>query len=273
MGAALLPANGIDICVETFGERKDPPLLLLAAGSSSMEWWEDEFCRRLAAGGRYVIRYDHRDTGRSTSFPAGAPPYTTRDLADDALALLDALGVVRAHLVGLAFGGALAQRIAVEHPARVRTLTLMATGPGAEDAPGEAGQEIVDETDWKDRKAAVDRIVADTLDLAGPLTFDEGHLRRIAERSFDRSTDMAASAVNHWLAERSPSVADRLGEITAPTLILHGTEDQVFPMAEAEKLMREIPEATLIPLTGVGHEFPPRAVWDVVLTVILDHTA
>lgn len=271
MGAALLPANGIFICVETFGERKDPPLLLIAAGSSSMDWWEDEFCRRLAAGGRYVIRYDHRDTGRSTCFPAGEPPYSTGDLAADALGLLDALDVVRAHLVGLALGGALAQRIAVEHPGRVRTLTLMATGPGVEDAPEDVSG--FDETDWTDRKAAVDRIVADTLDLAGPLTFDEGQLRRIAERSFDRSGGMAASAVNHWLAERSPSVADRLGEITAPTLILQGSEDKAVPMAAAESLMRDIPEATLITLTGVGHEFPPRAVWDVVLTVILDHTA
>ena len=273
MGAAMLPANGIDICVETFGERTDPPLLLIAAGSRSMDWWEDEFCRRLAAGGRYVVRYDHRDTGRSTSFTAGAPGYSTADLAADALGLLDALGLGRAHLVGLAFGGSLALRIAVERPARVRTLTLVATRAEPAEQRGGVPATPVEATDWSDRKAAVDRLVAETLDVAGPLTFDEGQLRRLAERAYDRTTDMAASEVNHWLATPGPPVAGRLGEITAPTLILHGTEDKVFAVAEAEALAAEIPEASVVTLTGVGHEFPPRAVWDVVLTLILDHTA
>jgi pimeloyl-ACP methyl ester carboxylesterase len=273
MGAAMLPANGIEICVETFGERADPALLLIAGGSRSMDWWEDEFCRRLAAGGRYVIRYDHRDTGRSTGFPAGDPPYALADLAADALGLLDALGRSRAHLVGLALGGVLAQRIAVEHPGRVRTLTLVSTGPDrAGPNDGTAAQDT-DDTNWADRRAAVDRTVAVTLDWAGPLTFDEGHVRRLAERAFDRTTDMAATARNHWLADRGTPVGGRLGEITAPTLILHGSEDKWSTLADAEALERQIPEATLVTLTGVGHEFPPRAVWDVVLTLILDHTA
>jgi pimeloyl-ACP methyl ester carboxylesterase len=273
MGAATLPANGIEVCMETFGERIDPPLLLIAGGASSMDWWEDEFCRRLAAGGRYVIRYDHRDTGRSTCFPAGAPPYSTQDMADDALGLLDALGTHRAHIVGLSLGGGLAQRIAVERPARVRTLTLLATGPEADEQHDGAAALRTEETDWRDRKAAVDRIVAGTLDRAGPLTFDEGHLRRLAERAFDRTRDMAATQTNHWLATRGAPIQGRLGEITAPTLILHGTEDPLFPLAQAQALEREIPEARLVTLTGVGHEFPPRVVWDVVLTLILDHTA
>src|SRR3954449_13202735 len=121
----MMPVNGIELCVETFGEPDDPALLLFAGGASSMDWWEDEFCRRLAAGGRFVIRYDHRDTGRSTSYPAGRPGYTDADLANDGLGVLDAFGVHRAHIVGLSMGGALAQRIAVERPHRLLSLTLM----------------------------------------------------------------------------------------------------------------------------------------------------
>src|SRR3982751_2720845 len=97
----MVPVNGIELCTESFGEPTDPAVLLIAGGASSMDWWEDEFCRRLAAGGGHVIRYDHRDTGRSTSFPAGAPPYSGVDLAHDALGVLDALGVSKAHVVGL----------------------------------------------------------------------------------------------------------------------------------------------------------------------------
>src|ERR687887_1422948 len=109
---------------------------------ASMDWWEDEFCERLAAGSRLVIRYDHRDTGRSISYEPGAPEYTFADLVDDAVGLLDSLGVARAHLVGMSMGGAIAQLAALNHPERVASLTLISTsaGPGDPDLPGPSDQ-------------------------------------------------------------------------------------------------------------------------------------
>ena len=95
--------------METFGDPADPALLLLAGMTSSMDWWDTRFCARLAAGSRYVIRYDQRDTGRSTTYPVGRPGYRSDDLVQDAAAILDALGVVRAHVVGISMGGAVAQ--------------------------------------------------------------------------------------------------------------------------------------------------------------------
>jgi len=94
-----------------------------------MDWWEEEFCQRLAAGGRFVIRYDHRDTGRSVSYPAGAPGYTGADLAADVTGVLDALGRRSAHLAGISMGGALAQQVALAHPGRVDSLVLISTSP------------------------------------------------------------------------------------------------------------------------------------------------
>jgi pimeloyl-ACP methyl ester carboxylesterase len=271
-GEMMVPANGIDLCVETFGERTDPPLLLIAGGASAMDWWEDEFCRRLGAGGRFVIRYDHRDTGRSTSFPAGAPPYSHVDLTNDALGLLDALGVTRAHIVGLSLGGGVAQRIAVEHPDRLLSLTLMSTSPGpaaeAEDAePVET--EPAEAVDWSDRRVAVGHLVADIRDCGGPFTADEPHLRRLAERVFDRTRDMAASQINHWLAGGGPPIRAGLRTISAPTLILHGTVDPLIAMDDAEALAREIPGARLVKLEGIGHEHPPAAVWNQIVTEIV----
>jgi pimeloyl-ACP methyl ester carboxylesterase len=241
----MVPANGVDLCVETFGDRTDPPVLLIAGGASSMDWWEDEFCRRLAAGHRYVIRYDHRDTGRSTSFPVGAPPYSMADLAADALGLLDALEIPRAHVVGMSMGGGLAQRIAVQ---------------------------MQDAVDWSDRTVVVDRLVAEVRQLGGPFTADEPHLRRLIERVVDRTTDMAAAPANHWLAGAGTPIRDRLAAITAPTLILHGAQDPVYPVAAAEALAAEIPGARLVLLEGVGHEHPPAALWTLVLTELLRHT-
>jgi pimeloyl-ACP methyl ester carboxylesterase len=257
----VVPVNGIELCTETFGEPGDPALLLIAGGARSMDWWEDEFCRRLAASGRFVIRYDHRDTGRSTSFPPGSPPYSEVDLANDALGVLDALSVHRAHLVGMSMGADLAQRIAVERPHRVLSLTLISAGPD----PSE-DREAPD--DAPDRRTAVDRLVAAAQDLGGPFTAAGPHLRRLAERAFDRTPDMAATQANHRRRTRGPALRDLLGRITAPTLILHGTLDPLVPAAHARSLADEIRGARLVWLEGVGHEFPPAAVWAQVIDEI-----
>ena len=271
MVAEALPINGIEICADTFGEPSDPALLLIAGGASSMDWWEDEFCRRLAGAGRYVIRYDHRDTGRSTSFPPGAPPYSGADLANDALGVLDALNVHRAHLVGLSMGGALAQKIAVERPHRVLSLTLMSTAAG----PSESTEATPQEPDpsWADRRTAVHRLVAAVRETGGPFTADEPQLRRLMERVFDRTVDMTASQTNHWCCASGPPFRHRLGSITAPTLIMHGTLDPLFPAAEARALQAEIPGSRLVWLDGVGHEFPPAAVWSLVIDEIIAQAA
>jgi pimeloyl-ACP methyl ester carboxylesterase len=143
-GDRMVKANGVELCVETFGDPGDPAVLLISGATGSMDWWEDEFCHRLACGERYVIRYDHRDTGRSASYPAGAPGYTGTDLVTDAVGLLDTLGVARAHLVGVSMGGGIAQQAALDHPDRVASLTLIAnspisTGAGHTHAPADGG--------------------------------------------------------------------------------------------------------------------------------------
>ncbi|GAA2608728.1 alpha/beta fold hydrolase [Paractinoplanes durhamensis] len=280
MVAETLPVNGIELCVETFGEPTDPALLLIAGGASSMDWWEDEFCRRLAAGGRHVIRYDHRDTGRSTSFPPGSPPYSGVDLAHDALGVLDAIGVHKAHVVGLSMGGALAQRIAVERPHRVLSLTLMSTtladspDDGTEEAPDSpALSEKPEGPDWTNRKSAVNRMIRATKELGGPFTADDAHLRRLAERIFDRTADMAATQLNHWCCPTGPPPRQPMSSISAPTLILHGTLDPMFPPEHAHALAAEIPGARIVWLEGVGHEFPPLAVWQQVIDEIIGHAA
>src|SRR5262245_65394993 len=98
-------SNGVDLCVQTFGDHAAPAILLIAGGASSMDWWHGEFCERLAAGGRFVIRYDHRDTGQSVAYPPREPGYDGRDLVADAVGLLDALEVDRAPRVGMSVGG------------------------------------------------------------------------------------------------------------------------------------------------------------------------
>jgi pimeloyl-ACP methyl ester carboxylesterase len=195
-------------------------------------------------------------------------------MAEDALGVLDALGIARAHVVGLSLGGGLAQRLAVEDPPRLRTVTLMSTTPGPVGEPtGVTAGPRPHPTDFSDRAAAVDELVACVAAAGGPFTADTTHLRQLVERVLDRTTDPAAAYRNHWLAAGGPPVRDRLGTVGVPTLIMHGTVDPLLSMAHPAALAREIPAARLVPLPGVGHEFPPRAVWGVVLEEILRHTA
>src|SRR5690348_3981912 len=129
MTQRMIQANGVELCTEPFGAPDDSPILLIMGAGASMLWWDADFCRRLAAGDRYVIRYDHRDTGRSTTFPPGNPGYTGAALVMDAVAVLDGYGISAAHLVGLSAGGGIAQCVALDHAERVRSLVLISTSP------------------------------------------------------------------------------------------------------------------------------------------------
>lgn len=278
-------ANGLTLCVQEFGVPTNPGMLLIAGAASSMDWWEAEFCERIAAGGRRVVRYDLRDTGRSAASPAGKPDYTAQDLVDDAVALLDTLDLAPAHLVGISMGGGIAQYIAVEHPHKLATLTLLSTspaGPAGPDRPdlpppaprmAEFFSAPPPEPDWTDRPATIAYLVAGLKPFAGGYGVDEPRVRAVVTRMYDRTTDIAASQTNHWILDGGgQSIRGRLGDITAPTLVLHGTDDPLFPIAHAEALAREIPGATLLPLPRVGHEFPPAATWDTVADALLRHT-
>jgi pimeloyl-ACP methyl ester carboxylesterase len=280
----LVRANGVDLCVETFGDPASPAILLIGGSESSMDWWEEEFCERLASGPRLVIRYDLRDTGQSVTYEPGAPQYTGSDLVADAVGVLDALAIERAHLVGISMGGGIAQHVALVHPARVASLTLISTSP-AVDGPAErdlppASDELKSifadpppPPDWSDRAAVIDYVVASQRPFEGSFASDEEALRGLVARIVDRTSNVESSLTNHSLLDEGEPVHGALDDIDAPTLVLHGTEDPLFPYAHGQALAAEIPGARLLALEGMGHQMPPRALWDRVVPAILEHTA
>lgn len=293
MAEKMIALGDAQICTEAFGRADDPVILLMAGAASSMDWWEDAFVQRLADGtgdgrGRYVIRYDNRDTGRSTSYPPGKPGYTGMELVTDALGVLDAYGVQTAHLVGLSMGGGIAQDIALRCPDRVESLTLICTSPAV---PGDPGSPALPppaehiqalfaapppDPDWSDREAVIQWFLNTEKAFAGSIPADDNRIRAIAGQAYDRTTNMAASQ-NHWRLGGEVLDADpaprSLAEITAPALILHGTEDPLFPYPHGEALAARIPDARLVPLEGGGHQMPAPEVWDTVITEILRHTS
>ncbi|MFD0412503.1 alpha/beta fold hydrolase [Streptomyces sp. NPDC127108] len=279
----FIRTNGVDLCAETFGDPADTPLLLIHGAGHSMQAWDEEFVLRLVAGGRYVIRYDSRDAGRSTGYPAGEPPYDLRALVTDAAGLLDGLGLPSAEIVGMSQGAAVAQLLALDHPGRVAALALASSTPGGpghdqSDLPpmSEALLAVFAEEapapDWDDRAAVIEYLVEGERPFAAhSRPFDTDAVRAQAERLVDHARDIAAQVTNPFMIDAGAPWRDRLGAITAPTLVLHGTEDPLFPLEHGRALAAEIPGAKFLAMEQTGHEVFPRAVWDEVVPALLGH--
>jgi pimeloyl-ACP methyl ester carboxylesterase len=275
-GAKLFDVNGVEICAETFGLASDPALLLIHGAAASLLAWDEELCRRLAAGGRFVIRYDHRDQGRSTAYPPGQPGYGLVDLSRDALGLLDALGVRRAHLVGRSLGGAIALRAALDRPERVASLTLVAASPGGPDLPPPSPEflaHIRRQPDWSDRAAIVEHVL-ELLRIfaAGSPEFDRDAMRALVALDVARTRNVASQQINPFVMALGEPLRPRLAEIRAPTLVIHGARDPAFPLAHARAAAREIPGARLVVLEAIGHDLP-RSTWERIVPAILHHTS
>lgn len=274
----ILQLDALELAIERRGPDGAPALLLIAGGAQSMDWWTPEFCDVLGAGELQVVRYDHRDTGQSSTCPPGHPDYTGDDLAADPLRLLDALGIEQAYLVGMSMGGGIAQSIAVRARERVRSLTLVETSPAGGDHGGlpppspeiAATWEATEpEIDWADETVVIEYRVDVERPYAGPLGFDEARVRAVATLEVRRSRNMASSMANHFIAEPGASVDPT--DIRVPTLVLHSADDPMFPLPHGEALTRMIPRARLVRLEGVGHEIPPPDVWHTVMPELHKH--
>lgn len=284
MTERIIPTDGVELCLEAYGNPRDPAVLLIAGAAMSMDWWEPEFCRRLADHGRLVVRYDHRDTGRSSASPAGNPDYDSTDLFTDPLRTLDALGLERAHVAGVSMGGGIAQVLAAQHPDRVARLILLSTSPAgkrasADPLPGpeprirKLFENPAAEPDWTDRAGVIEHIIQGCRPYAGSFGFDTDHVRAVVEQMVGRTRDIAACRQNHWILAGDAAPPFRMADLAVPTLVLHGTDDPLFPLPHGEALATEIPDARLVRLPGIGHEVPPPPLWDLVLHEIAHHTS
>jgi pimeloyl-ACP methyl ester carboxylesterase len=269
----------ITLHTEAFGSPDSLPVLLIMGAMASGLWWPEGFCQQLAGRGRYVIRYDHRDTGISTSYPPGGAPYTVEDLADDAIGVLDAYGIRRAHLVGMSLGGYLCQIIGLKYPEHAASLTLIASEALAEADPNIPGIDPAvlayhaksADLDWTDRVAVLQYQVGAWQLLSGSAhPFDEDAIRAIAGSDFDR-TPNPLSAFNHATLSEPANWLGRLSALHAPVLIIHGTEDRVVSYGHALKLHATIPGSRLVTLPGTGHELH-RSDWPTILAAIEQHT-
>ncbi|MGI8445797.1 MAG: alpha/beta fold hydrolase [Streptosporangiaceae bacterium] len=275
----MIETAGIELCTEAFGDPGDPPVLLIMGVGGSMLWWDEGFCRMLAGGGRFVIRYDHRDTGCSVTYEPGHPGYTGGDLVADAAGVLGAYDIPAAHIVGVSAGGAFAQILALDFPQRVLSLALISTSPalpGDRALPppaGEFGRFVTTaRVDWSDAESVIGYLAGYSRVLAGGLRpFDETGIRDLVRLDVGRARNVAARQ-NHDCIPDDGRQRASLSSIAAPTLVIHGTADPMFPIRHGEALAEEIPGARLLRLKDAGHGVE-RPDWETIVRAILDHTA
>ena len=279
MAERMIETAGIELCTEPFGDPGDPPILLIMGIGASMLWWEEDFCRMLAEGGRFVIRYDHRDTGRSITYEPGRPAYTGGDLVSDAVGILDAYEIPAAHVVGVSAGGAFAQLLALDSPERTLSLVLISTSPAVSGdrvlpPPTEEFKRFVStaRVDWSDPDSVIGYLTDYSRVLTGGLRpFDETGIRELIRHDIDRAHNVAAQQ-NHYSIPDGGRRHAPLSSIAVPTLVIHGTADPMFPIEHGETLAEEILGAKLLRLKNAGHGIE-RPDWETIVHAILDHSA
>jgi pimeloyl-ACP methyl ester carboxylesterase len=280
--------RGISLAYEGFGDPGAEPLVLLAGLGQQLHSWPTPFCRRLAARGYRVVRFDNRDTGRSTHLryrpprPAAmflgrfpAEQYDLTDLAADTAGLLDALGYADAHLAGISMGGMVAQLVAARYPARVRTLTSIMSTTGAR----RVGRPAL--STWRRMFAAPPRTREAAIAYAVRMfrhigshgfPFEEGWIRELAGLSWDRDPSSAGTGRQLAAVLKSGDRTALLRSITAPTLVIHGDRDRMVHPTGGAATARAITGARLETVRGMGHDLPLGA-WPTLIDLIATHTA
>jgi pimeloyl-ACP methyl ester carboxylesterase len=276
----------VKLCYETFGDPADPAILLIMGLGTQMVAWREDFCRTLVDRGFFVIRYDNRDCGHSTSM-AGPPitlrelitkrvkepSYTLAELADDAVGLLDHLGIERAHVVGASMGGMIAQHLAMRYPARVLSLvSIMSTTGGR--LVGQPKMAVIPlflskpsggKGDYAERAVKLFRAVG------SKRLFDEEYVRESAALSWERGINMAGTGRQLAAITADGNRTKRLARVTAPTLVIHGKDDRLIAPSGGRATAKAIKGARLLMVDDMGHDLP-RPVWPKIIDAIVENT-
>ena len=277
--------GGITLCYETFGSEADPPMVLIMGLGTQMLGWPEEFCAQLAERGFYVVRFDNRDTGRSTRI-YGRPPsldqllrrrirpvlYDLGDMADDAAGLLSKLDLAPAHVVGASMGGMIAQTLAARHPGLVRSLVSIMSNTGSR----WNGQPAFRIFPYLLRRAPADRDgyieqVTRTYAAIGStgLPYDTERVRDMVARSYDRGHDPEGPGRQLAAIIASGNRTAEVRTIKAPTLVIHGSKDRMVALSGGKATARAIPGARMMVVDGMGHDLP-EAAWPQLIAAIAE---
>ena len=280
--------EGITICHESFGDPGDPPALLVMGLGTQMIAWREDFCEQLAARGFHVVRFDNRDVGLSTHLD-GPPPtlrqmftrrlpedaYSLEDMADDTVRLTEKLGLGPAHVIGASMGGMIGQVLAARHPDRIRSLVSIMSNTGSRwtGQPALSAYRLFLAQAPDEREAFIEHVMKlfSVVGSRGDL-YDEEYVRDVTARSFDRDHDAAGVGRQLGAVLKTGNRNAMLRSITAPTLVVHGTEDRLIRPSGGRATRRAIPGSKLMEVKGMGHDLP-RGAWPPILDAIAENAA
>jgi pimeloyl-ACP methyl ester carboxylesterase len=286
-------AHNISIEYETFGNPSSPPILLIIGLGGQLIYWDENFCRQLAEADLYVIRYDNRDAGLSTKFDeAGVPnvmdvvgrlmsgqkvipPYTIEDMAADAVGLLDALKIEKAHICGMSMGGMIAQSLAIHYPPRVLSLTSIYSTTGNPHLPQPKPEvlRLLLTPPPQEREPFIQFHLDLFRTFTGPrFGFDEEWIRNLMAREYDRAfyPQGTARQLVAILTQKNRKAA--LQGVKAPTLIIHGDADPLVSVEAGRDMAKAVPGAELKIMEGMGHDLPHGEAWAQIAKDIIAHT-
>lgn len=262
----IIKSGNAQLAACASGSRKDIPVILIMGATFSMDGWPQELITALVDHGLYVVRFDHRDTGQSSTALPGETAYTVEDMAEDTMAVMDAYGLPRAHLVGMSLGGYIAQMIAARYPKRVNTVTLIGSEPLGWDGPAlpQISQAFLDHfeslsrVDWTSPQAVAEFMLqSERLSAGSGERFDEPRARTRVERMLGRAPAIS-SMFNHASLQTAEDWTAHYRHVTQPVLVIHGEDDPILPVENGRALAKNLPSARLVVMPGVGHELPLR---------------
>lgn len=282
--SGTLPANGVQIAYETFGDRDHRPLIMVMGLGASMLMWHPDLCAMLAGRGFFVIRFDNRDVGRSTHLHDARPPdlmgalmrgdvssasYSLDDMAQDAFGLLDALDLPAAHVLGASLGGMIAQVMAARHPERVLSLTsIMSTPAPALTNPTPAAAAVLMQQPAATREEAIARMLEAARVIGSPgYPADEQWRAELTAQLWDEGLDPAGSARQLLAIYASGDRTEAVRGIARPTLVVHGDSDPLINVSAGRRTAELIAGAELLIIPGMGHDLP-RQVWPAIVDAV-----
>jgi pimeloyl-ACP methyl ester carboxylesterase len=270
--------NGdVELFYETFGDRGDPALLLVNGLGSQCINYKQEWCEKFAAEGFLVIRFDNRDVGLSSKFDDSkgddaAAPYTPSDMAADAVAVLDSVGVDRAHVMGVSMGGMIVQTMAIEHPHRLLSITSVMSTTGDADVgnPAPEALKLILSPPPDSRDAYIARHLEAARTWGSPACYDEPRLTDNAGEAYDRCFCPQGQARQLAAIVAAGSRTAALGDVRVPALVLHGDADRLVDPSGGRRTAEAIPGARFELIEGMGHDYPPEY-WDRLVSLVTQH--
>jgi pimeloyl-ACP methyl ester carboxylesterase len=268
--------NGLRIYCEAIGDSAKPAVLLICGAGAHAHFWTDALCETIVKAGYYVIRFDHRDSGLSSAVDFEKEPYSVADLAEDALAILDAFHIKKAHVVGHSMGGTIVQLLAIIHPDRLRSLTSISVATVGEKAvpSQETMKTLLENRPTQNFEESLEGFMRSWRLLNGALPLDEKMATKYTKELYTRSMHQVGVAWNLIRCQEGlPDLSSQLNKVTVPSLFLHGEKDVLISIEGAQNTARAVPHAALLILPGMGHMMFHKELQQHIAMLLLHHFA